>query len=304
LARLTAKSSKGESIQFLHRFVESIGDDAEGLARAADIAISLGRADDAIEWASCARLDGRLHDRALRPLGLGYAARGEHVKAVEALEKSPIDATVFVSLLRSYLALGRLTDAETKLKSVDAVDEPTNEVKQTIELVRHLTDRRDALKKFATDAKAAALDRVACSERLFSEGKVAAAADLIEPALAGDAKCGPALGLRALIHLDRGRLAKALRDAERAIELSPRAWHGYAARGRVRFERETDGALADLEKAAELSSRKDAATLHALAAAHAKAGRTDKAVEVQREALKLRPDDKEMVEQLKEMTGK
>ena len=107
-----------------------------------------------------------------------------------------------------------------------------------------------------------------------------------------------------MLALDRGRLAKSLRDADKAIELSPQDWRGHAARGRVRLERESPEAFADLEKAAALNGRKDAATLHALAAAHAKAGRTQKAIETQQEAVKLKPNDPEMAEQLKELSGK
>ena len=46
------------------------------------------------------------------------------------------------------------------------------------------------------------------------------------------------------------------RIAEQAITLTPDDYRGYLARGRVRLEREAEGALPDLEKAAALSQRK------------------------------------------------
>jgi len=67
------------------------------------------------------------------------------------------------------------------------------------------------------------------------------------------------------------------------------------------LERGGDKALADLEQAAKLSERKDAEVLHWLAAALAQAGRMEEALTTQREAVKLKPEDREMVEQLREL---
>src|SRR5437764_503412 len=80
-----------------------------------------------------------------------------------------------------------------------------------------------------------------------------------------------------------GRLAKALPDAEKAVPLAPQDYRGYLARGRIVFERGSDG-LADLRKAVELSKHADAAALNAYAAALAQTGKRADAVATQREA--------------------
>jgi Flp pilus assembly protein TadD len=66
----------------------------------------------------------------------------------------------------------------------------------------------------------------------------------------------------------------------------------------VRLERGDKEALADLAKAAELSARKDADILHALADALFRAGRVEQALVAQRAAVQLKPKDAEMAEQL------
>ncbi len=66
----------------------------------------------------------------------------------------------------------------------------------------------------------------------------------------------------------------------------------------MRLERGDKEALADLAKAAELSARKDADVLHALADALFRAGRLKEALIAQRAAVQLKPKDAEMVEQL------
>jgi Flp pilus assembly protein TadD len=67
------------------------------------------------------------------------------------------------------------------------------------------------------------------------------------------------------------------------------------------LERADDKALGDLEQAAKLSERKDADVLHWLAAALAQAGRLEDALQAQREAVKLKPENREMMEQLRDL---
>jgi Flp pilus assembly protein TadD len=93
-------------------------------------------------------------------------------------------------------------------------------------------------------------------------------------------------------------LSKALADAEQAIARSPRDPGGFYVRGRVRLERGEKGAVTDLAKAAELSERKDADILHALADALFRSGRVEQALTVQRAAVQLKPKDAEITEQL------
>jgi Flp pilus assembly protein TadD len=66
----------------------------------------------------------------------------------------------------------------------------------------------------------------------------------------------------------------------------------------VRLERGVEGGLADLTKAAELTGKKDADVLHALADALHRGGRLQDALTAQRIAVKLRPKNLEMAEQL------
>jgi tetratricopeptide (TPR) repeat protein len=122
--------------------------------------------------------------------------------------------------------------------------------------------------------------------------------DLLTQAFAKGLETGPALALRGRLALESGKLAKALADAEQAIQCSPLDPSGWYLRGRARLERGHKDALADLTKAAELSARKDAEILHALADALFRAGRIDQALTTQRAAVQLRPKDTEMAEQL------
>ena len=116
---------------------------------------------------------------------------------------------------------------------------------------------------------------------------------------------GCVYGLKGLLALGKGRLREALTAAEKAVVLNPREASGWYVRP-VRLERAAPGALADLQKAAELS-RKDADVLQALAEAEWQAGQAEPARQTLREAIKLRPNDKALAELLKEpesMTGR
>ncbi|HEY1375594.1 MAG TPA: hypothetical protein VGF55_02310, partial [Gemmataceae bacterium] len=178
----------------------------------------------------------------------------------------------------------------------------TAELKAVAKQVREMAKRRDELVKAAGDNARAAADKLVCAEHLYAAGQAPdRVAALLAEALAGDAPLGPAYGLRAVLNADRGRLTKALPDAEKAVQLAPADFRGYLARGRVLFERGGDGALADLRKAVELSKRSDAAALHAYAAALAGAGQKEEAVAAEREAAKLRPEVAEYREQLQEL---
>jgi tetratricopeptide (TPR) repeat protein len=108
--------------------------------------------------------------------------------------------------------------------------------------------------------------------------------------------------MRGWLALEKGQLRKALADAESALKLQPTEARAHGVRGRVRLEQgNVKAALSDLRKATELSKREDAVILHWLAAALLDAGRTKEAVETQRLALLLRPNDAELQEQLRRM---
>ncbi len=304
LVRLLAESgAKDEALGYLRRLIVAAGNHPEALALAADGCARLGRFDDALELGQRAKgEDGRLVPLAHRPLGLALAQRGKLTEALEHLSKIDPDAATLAARIHARLALGKLADAEADADRAAGIEDLTPELKRAVAAVRALVERCAALRR---QSDSPAVERFACAEYLAAQGQWPERGDaLLTEALTADARFGPAYGLRAVRHLDRGRLVQALRDAEQAIQLSPEDYRGYSVRGRVRLERGTEGALADMTKAAELSGRKDAATLNALAAALAQAGRKDEALKAQREALKLRPEDPELREQLRELEAR
>jgi len=245
------------------------------------------------------------HEKAQRILGLVYLHHGEVAKAIKHLDKADPDPAVVEALLRCHVALGDLREVPALLEKADKFDKPADALRQTADRARRLIQRRSALAK---DLKApagkesvfnTALNAYVCAEQIHAEGQLLRKVEaLLAITFAADVDLGPAYGLRGRLLLDQGKLSRALADAERALALSPRDANGYYVRGRVRLERRLDGGLADLEKAAEFGARKDAEVLHHLADALFQAGRREEAVKTQREAIQLRPDDKELAEQL------
>jgi tetratricopeptide (TPR) repeat protein/transglutaminase-like putative cysteine protease len=310
LARLElAKGEKAEAIEHLRRYVVAVGDDALGLLTAADYYLRLGRLDDASDLAT--RADGpRFHEPAHRVLGLVCRQRGDNAGAVSHLTKANPDAAVLEALIRSHLALGQLKPALQRAEQGDRLADATAGLRQAVIMANSLGQRRRDVLAAAKvpagkeDAWADAAARFVCAEYAWRDGRPAGDVEaLLEPVLAEGAALGPVHGLRGLLALERGKLTKALADADRAIALSPQEALGYLVRGRVRLERVADGALADLTKAVELSGRRNATALHWLAAAQLRAGDRAAALATQREAVKLRPADRELQEQLKELEG-
>jgi tetratricopeptide (TPR) repeat protein/transglutaminase-like putative cysteine protease len=301
LVRLLAADGKpDEALGYLRRLVVAVGDDPDGLARAADDSVRLGRFDDAFELAGRAKgEDGQLIDLAYRPLGLALAHRGAFAEALRHLEKLEPDADVLTARLRARLALGDLTGAADDAARAKQIEEPTPELRRLAGRVSDLTRRRDEV---ASAGPPSAVEKFVCAEFFYGAGQSPERVDaLLSEALADGGRLGPALGLRAVRQVGRGRLTQALADAEQAITLSPEDHRGYLARGRVRLERGRGDSLADLERAVTLSRRNDGDALHALAAALAQAGRKDQALAAQREAVKLEPGNKEFQEQLREL---
>jgi tetratricopeptide (TPR) repeat protein/transglutaminase-like putative cysteine protease len=308
LVRLSiARNHTDEALAYLRRYTVVVGDEVSGLLLAADYYLRLKRYDEAFELAGRAR-DKTFHEKAQRILGLVYLHRGDYSQAIRHLDKAELNGEVLEGLLHSYLALGNLREAAGRLEQAAKVEKPTAALRQTCEQGRRLLDRQAALLKglpAPTDKEAEwaqAAGYVACAEQVLAEGGPPRKAEaLVNLAFAQGVEFGPAFGLRARLALGKGNLKKALADAVRAIELCPREASGFYARGRVRMERGTGGGLADLEKAADLSGKKDAEVLHALADALARAGRVEEALAAQREAVKLRPKDEEMAEQLRDL---
>jgi tetratricopeptide (TPR) repeat protein/transglutaminase-like putative cysteine protease len=307
LVRLKIAGGKtDEALLYLRRYALAVGDDVPGLLLAAEQFLRLDRPDEAFDLAQRAR-EQRFDAKAQRILGLVYLRRHDYANAVKHLDKADLSADVLEGLLNCHVALGDLRGAADRLRQVERVPKPTPELNASVALVRKLVGRRDELLRLAppADGKAddwrEAAERVACGEHFARSGSPGRAAALAALALEGAPEAAPALALRGRLALGRGKLRDALADAEKAIKAAPGLAGGYHVRGLVRLERDQPEALADLLKAAELSRREDADVLSGLASALRRAGRTAEALAVVRAALLLRPEDRALLEQLREL---
>ena len=218
------------------------------------------------------------------------------------LAKAEPGPAVFDGLIRARIGLGELDQVETLLNQAAKLDKPTDALREAIALARRLVQRRNELTALLSAEKikeaGTALGCLVCVEGLRAEGRPAGAAEERLLVVSRNVKIGPLSAWSARQALERGKLAAALAEAEKAIELSPAYHGGYYIRGRVRLERGADGALADLTRAADLTQKKDADILHALADALHRGGRLQDALTTQRLAVKLKPKDHDMAEQL------
>jgi tetratricopeptide (TPR) repeat protein len=292
------------ALGYLRRYSVAVVDDVGGLLRAADSYLHLHHYDEAFELANRVR-EVTFHEKAQRILGVVYLHRGEMAEAIKHLEKADPDTVVLEALLRAHIALADLREVPALLEQADKLDKPSDAFRKTANRARRLVERRSELakdQKPPTGKESVfnkALDAYVCAEQAHAEGQAPRKVEaLLAITFAADIDLGPAYGLRARLLLEQGKLTRALADAERALELRPRDANGYYVRGRVRLERRQDGALPDLEKAAELGARKDADVLHVLADALFRDGRHDEAIKNQRDAVQLRPNDTELTDQL------
>jgi tetratricopeptide (TPR) repeat protein/transglutaminase-like putative cysteine protease len=307
---LTA-GNDGAALQYLRRY-SLLAEDAKSLARAAAFHFQMGRSDDAFDLATRS-LDEGADNLAERTLGLVHVQRGEYEKALNHLEETDLDADVLAGLVRCNLCLGRVSKAakETQ-RAAKKLD------KAAIAAMALLVDACEKRRGIVLGAVKVPADKMAAwqtaaeafvgAEFLYNEQQPAAQIQtLLTGAFRDRVELGPAFALRGLLALEKGRVSRALADAERAVALSPQEARGYYVRGRARLERGDKEALADLTRAASLSQRKDAAMLHWLAASQFRAGQKKEALATQREAVEHKPDDAELKEQLdefeKEMKG-
>ena len=262
------------------------------------------RWDDAFDLAHRVR-EQTFHEKSQRILGLVWFQRGDWARAAQHLDKASLDADVLASLLQAFLALGKLQEAEHRLDLVARIEQPTPELTRTVHQVRRLLAARTVLLKDAPtdqprlDAVTEALGYLVCAEEAYREGRPRVQVEgLLKGALPAGLEPAPALAFRARFLLDQGKLSRAVEEAEQALKRDPKLPNALYVRGRVRQERAQPGALADLEKANELSGKSDADILNALAEALARVGRIAEAVSSQREAVKLKPANRDMREQL------
>jgi tetratricopeptide (TPR) repeat protein/transglutaminase-like putative cysteine protease len=302
-----AAKDRDDAVDALRRYTVAAGDEFEGQVTAAEWHLRLGRYEDALDLARRAA-EARPDERVERVLGLVSLHRKEYKDVALHLAKAELDAEVLAGLLRAHLALGNLSEAADWAGQLGKVKGATPEVRRLCKRVNALVERRQALLKEVhvpadkEDAWRQAADRYVCADEAHADDQPAERVEaLLKGAFDGGADLGPAYGLRGLLALEKGRLARALADAERAVRLAPDEARGYYVRGRVRLERGSTEAVADLEKAATLSRRQDAAVLHWFAAALSQAGRPREALTVQREAVQRSPRDPELIEQLHEL---
>jgi tetratricopeptide (TPR) repeat protein len=301
-----AAGKRAEALADLRRYTVLVGEDHAGLVRAAGWHLDLGRYDDAFELASRAQQQ-RFNSQAQRVLGLVYLRRGDHAKAVFHLDRAERDADVLAGLIRGYLGLGKVREAiETGEASVKLSAVP-EALRQARDQAASLAVRRKALldELHVPPEKAypwtVAIDAFLAAELAHREGTTPQRVEaLLAGAFGTGVDLGPAYALRGLLALERGRLGKALADAERAVALGPPDARGFLVRGRVRLERLQRDALVDLTRAAELSRRGDGVILHWLAASQFQAGFREQALQTQREAVRIRPGDAEVAEQLRQ----
>jgi tetratricopeptide (TPR) repeat protein len=308
-----AANDRPKALVYLRRYTVVVGAAAPGLAMAADFHLRLDRLDDALDLAT--RSNQAVPSAAAeRVLGLVPLRRGEWAEAATHLaaalnlgpDKAKPDGTVLEGLIRARLGQGDLSAAETLAKTAGAAEM----LKPLCATVAALAKRRETvLKEVKAPAgkegeRIRAVECVICAEQAHADGRPAKEVEaLLSAALADGLEVGPGFALRGLLELERGRLSQALSDAERATALGPDEPRGHYVRGRVWLERGDGRALTELEKAAALGGRQDAAVLHWLAAALYQGGRAKEAVAAQREAIQRRPDDGELAEQLRRFEG-
>jgi tetratricopeptide (TPR) repeat protein len=302
-----AAGNRGQALDYLRRYTLTVDQDREGLVQAGTWYLQLGRQQDALELALKAR-ELKFSAATQRLLGVLYSQQGEHTKAVLHLSRANLDPEVLLGLMRAYLALGKLRDAIDLAPLSKQFKSVPPELQDLATLVRDLDKRR---LWYLNDARvpvekrliwSEAVDVFLCAELAFTQGKPAVEVEaLLAPALNGAVECAPAIALRGLLQLERGRLSKALADAERALGHDAWEARAYYVRGRVRHERGDLDALTDLSRAALLTKRGDGTILHWLAAAQQRAGQFALALASASEAAKLRPDDAEIRELVREL---
>src|SRR5262249_2549090 len=205
-------------------------------------------------------------------------------------------------LLQAHLRLGELDAAQRRLETIRKIDTPGKDLLALENEVTALAQQRDRLLKqwdVPKDKRTAAtriLSQALCAERGFAERWPRSELErLVQEASADGLEYAPVLAMRGWLELEKGQLRKALADAESALKLQPTESRAHLVRGRVRLEvGNVDAALTDLRKAVELSKRQDAFALHWLAAALHESGRMKEAIETQKLAVLLRPNDAEM----------
>jgi FimV-like protein len=282
---------RDKALDYLRRYTVVAGNDPDRVAEAAQLHYAMGRLEDACELAErvVATPAGEKDEKAStehsvatahRILGLIKYQRHQYAVALEHLKHADLDAEALAARLRSHLALGHLHEAQLDMAKVQ--DFPSDRQLQELQReTQQLLSRRALLTKEKQIAPAKtrpaeqALDAIVCAEHAYDKKLPRTVIEkLVGAAFVPDVELGPAYSLRGLIELEQGHVALALADGNKAVALSPTETRAFLVRGRARLERDDPGALADLERAATLSQRKDANVLHWLAVAQARSQRS------------------------------
>ncbi len=307
LVRLELQAGERDAaLEHLRRYTVAAEKDLSSLVKAADLHLALNRYEEAFDLASRARELG-FQAKAQRILGLVHLGKHEYTQAAFHLERCDIDAKALTGLLQAHLRLGDLAAAQRRLDTIRTIEMPSKELVTLEKDIAYLVERRDLLLthwQAPKEQKAAAtrvVSRYLCAERGFAQRWPREHLErLVQDAAGENLVYAPILAMRGWLLLEKGQLRKALADAEAALKLQPNEARAHLVRGRARMEQgKGEAAVDDLRKAAQLSKREDAVILHWLAAGLLEAGRTKEAVEAQRLALLLRPNDAEMQEQLR-----
>ncbi len=300
---------KDAALEHLRRYTVAAEKDLSSLVKAADLHLQMNRLDDAFDLANRAR-DLGFQAKAQRILGLVHLAKHEYSQAAFHLERCDLDAKALAGLIEAHVRTGDLDAAQRRAESIKRMEDANKELSAQEKDVAHLLERRDKLltqwkveKEQQTAAASRIVSRYVSAERGLAERWPHVQIEkLVEDAAAGKLDYGPLLAVRGWLLLEKGQLRKAIADADAAIKLQPSDPRAFLVRGRARLEQaNVKLALSDLRKATELSQREDPIVLHWFAAALLDAGRTKEAVETQRLALLLRPNDAELQDQLRRM---
>jgi tetratricopeptide (TPR) repeat protein len=299
---------RDSALDHLRRHTVAAGKDGARLITAAGLHFDLNRLDDAFELAGRAREFGA-GAKAERILGLVSLHRHEYLAAILHLDHSELDAAALTGLIHAHLRLGDLDTALRRAEMIRRLEDAGKELFALEKEILHMVDRRDtylAQWKIANEQRPAALrviNRFLSAERGVNERWPLEQVDrLLDEASTEELAFGPLSALRGWRALEKGKLRIALQEAETALKLQPLDARAHLVRGRVRLEQaNVEAALADLRRATELSQRQDPVVLHWLAEALLEAGRPQEAVDTQRLALFLRPNDTELQSQLRRM---
>src|SRR5205823_5552647 len=135
--------------------------------------------------------------------------------------RAELNAAVLEGLIHGYLGLGKLTEALQQSEKVETLPAAPPSLRRSYALLLSLTQRRVEVAKAQrlppdkNDAWTTALDRFVCAEHLFSSGAANEPVEaLLTGAFTGNVELGPALALRGQLALERGKLGKAVTDAE------------------------------------------------------------------------------------------